>query len=583
MLLTEPTLERLRRCIAAHFDPRTGSPYWLERERALGVDVRGSVRAPEDLELFGPFDRRAWVERPLEEFVPRPLWERREELLVSETGGTTGRPVRCVFTPEELRASFGEPFVTAARARGFPTGGQWLFVGPSGPHVIGRAAALFARTLGALEPFCVDFDPRWARAQERGSLGERLYVEHVLDQALDVLARERVDILFTTPPVALALATELSDAQLAALRGVHVGGMVIDPESYRAIRAAFANAVVLPGYGNSSFGVLMEVADAGERGEPLHLDYFARSGGPHVRIVEESGGDVQLDRDVVVGACGRVVMTRFDESFLLPNVVERDRAEAIVARPRLVELGWAERGVRNPWPVARGEREGGALLVSEWMELRRLPRRPGERLELAVTCPPSGGPVVVLFGPHPLLGGDLDNNVQRSLARACGRMHRTAVRFNYRGVGASEAIEGVPRYEFWADMQRRGDFGLAMEDGHEALRRAQRLGSVALAIGYSFGAWVALVCARTAAQALPLVLIAPPLGRMNFSALADYPAPTTLVLAGRDALDPVPAEAELRARFPRSRIVLRPGDDHFFRGAEESLAHDVLAGVEAFA
>lgn len=362
MLLTDSTLERLQRSLAAHFDPYTGSPYWLDRQRELGIDARVDVRSLADLALFGPLDRGAWAQRPLRELVPATVWARREELVLSETGGTTGHPVRCVFTPSEFRSAFGDPFVAAARQRGFPLGGQWLFVGPSGPHVIGRAAALFARLLGSLEPFGVDFDPRWARSQAPGSLGERLYLEHVLDQALDVLSRERPDVLFTTPPVALALAAELSDADRAGLRGLHLGGLPIDPEQYAAIRAEYQHAVVLPGYGNSSFGVLMEARGPRQRSAPrdeLHLDYFSRTAGPLVRIVEEVEGRVRLDRDVDVGEAGRVVMTRCNESCFLPNCVERDRAEVVAADRALVECGWSERGVRDPRPIESAEGKRG--------------------------------------------------------------------------------------------------------------------------------------------------------------------------------------------------------------------------------
>ncbi len=359
MLLTDATVERLQRCLQAHFHPRTGSPYWLERQRELGLDVRRDVRTPEDLALLGALDRRAWSERPLEELVPRAAWDLRAELVLSETGGTTDRPVRCAFAPEDLLACFGEPFLAAARARGFPAGGRWLYVGPSGPHVMGKAAALFARLLGSLEPFAVDFDPRWARAQVPGSLGERVYLEHVLDQALDVLARERADVLFTTPPVALALGEALDAPARGALRGIHLGGMALAPEAYRALRAAFPAAVVLPGYGNSAFGVLMEAADPRGAAGPWHLDYLARPGGPLVRVVEETDGDVRLDRDAADGAVGRVVMSRFDDVFFLPNSVERDRAEALPASPELAARGWCARGVRDPRPVVAAEREGG--------------------------------------------------------------------------------------------------------------------------------------------------------------------------------------------------------------------------------
>lgn len=220
--------------------------------------------------------------------------------------------------------------------------------------------------------------------------------------------------------------------------------------------------------------------------------------------------------------------------------------------------------------------------MSDLLELRQPPRRPGHRLGLAVTSLPAASDgrrrdAAVLFGPHPLLGGDLENNVQRALAQECALGGLVAVRFDYRGVGASAAPGDTPRYELWSAAERGGGYEIALEDGTEALQRAARLGDLVLCIGYSFGAWVALTCALRADSVLPLVLVAPPLEQMDFSGLVDYPGPVTLVCAGRDTLDPPSPVEELRARFPRARIEVRPEDDHFFRGAEAGLAREALA------
>ena len=64
---------RLRAALLAHFHPDTGTPYWLEQQAALGLDVRRDVRTVADLHLLGEFDREAWTERPLSDFVPRAL------------------------------------------------------------------------------------------------------------------------------------------------------------------------------------------------------------------------------------------------------------------------------------------------------------------------------------------------------------------------------------------------------------------------------------------------------------------------------------------------------------------------------
>ena len=63
-----------------------------------------------------------------------------------------------------------------------------------------------ARQTGSMDPFSVDFDPRWAKRLADGSLARQRYLDHVTDQALDVLEREDVGVLFTTPPALAALA-----------------------------------------------------------------------------------------------------------------------------------------------------------------------------------------------------------------------------------------------------------------------------------------------------------------------------------------------------------------------------------------
>ena len=118
-----------------------------------------------------------------------------------------------------------------AAATGFPAGRPWLWVGPSGPHVIGKAVRELARQTGSMDPFSVDFDPRWAKRLADGSLARQRYLDHVTDQALDVLAREEVGVLFTTPPALAALAERMTDRQREAIRGVHYGGMSMTPEA----------------------------------------------------------------------------------------------------------------------------------------------------------------------------------------------------------------------------------------------------------------------------------------------------------------------------------------------------------------
>lgn len=338
----------LTRALEAHLDPRGGSPYWLDRQRELGGSLRDELRTVADLARLGPFDRRALVERPLEDFVPRTTMSmRRGDLVLAETGGTSGPPVRTVFLPDELHHAFGECFLRAGRARGWPRGGRWLFVGPSGPHVIGQNARLLARLHGALEPFTVDLDPRWARNQTGAAA--LLYREHVLGQALDVVRRERPDVLFVTPPLLEGLARELPLDLRGAVRGIHLGGLPVTRAALDLAARSFPAAVVLPGYGNSMLGMLPEVTPHPAR---EHVDYVALRGRMVVDVMaEDAQGQVDLTRPVAPGERGRVVAHRLDETCFLPNLVERDEATAVLASPAALALGFAPRALRDPGPA----------------------------------------------------------------------------------------------------------------------------------------------------------------------------------------------------------------------------------------
>ena len=48
--------------------------------------------------------------------------------------------------------------------------------------------------------------------------------------------------------------------------------------------------------------------------------------------------------------------------------------------------------------------------------------------------------VAVIAHPHPLFGGTMDNKVVQTLARAFVQCGWSAVRFNFRGVGASAGV-----------------------------------------------------------------------------------------------------------------------------------------------
>ena len=162
--------------------------------------------------------------------------------------------------------------------------------------------------------------------------------------------------------------------------------------------------------------------------------------------------------------------------------------------------------------------------------------------------------IAVIAHPLPTMGGTMENKIVTTLAKTFAELGFAALRFNFRGVGASsgEFDEG------------NGE----VEDALTVTRYAlKEYGDLPLILsGFSFGGYVQ---ARAAQQLPPrqLVLIAP--------AVTRYPMPpvphNTLLVHGE--LDEVVSLADVMqwARPQRLPIVILPGAVHFFHGRLDQL------------
>ncbi|MHB1423841.1 MAG: hypothetical protein ACYC3I_11725 [Gemmataceae bacterium] len=343
--------ERLREVLDLHFHPTHGSEYWLRRQERLDWDVRERVRTRDDLWLLGPTPLADLRRSPLRSFIPRALHGQGPRFIIGETAGTSGTPMATAYRDDEFQAAFIDPFVRVAEAVGFPHGEPWLWVGPSGPHIIGKVVRELARQTGSMDPFSVDFDPRWAKTLAEGSLARRRYLDHVTSQTLEVLRREEVGVLFITPPALAALTQRLSDRERESIHGIHYGGMSLTAETVNAFRAAYPNAVHLSGYGNTLFGVVMEMVDTQRR----NIDYFPLGDRVEFHVIDwpaddEASSAVWPPRRLEHGQVGRVLFHRLDESGLLIGVVERDEAESVAPSMEALALGGVADGLRDPRP-----------------------------------------------------------------------------------------------------------------------------------------------------------------------------------------------------------------------------------------
>jgi hypothetical protein len=165
----------------------------------------------------------------------------------------------------------------------------------------------------------------------------------------------------------------------------------------------------------------------------------------------------------------------------------------------------------------------------------------------------------VLCHPHPLHGGTMENKVVHTIARAFQEAGYSSVRFNFRGVGASQGHHDEGRGE--------------TEDALAVIAWARRrwpAAPLALA-GFSFGALIAL---RAAAVALPkcLVTVAPAVARTDYAQIVRPDCPWLIVQGEADQLVDYRDVQAFAARFvPPPELKLLPGVDHFFHGRLQEL------------
>jgi len=166
--------------------------------------------------------------------------------------------------------------------------------------------------------------------------------------------------------------------------------------------------------------------------------------------------------------------------------------------------------------------------------------------------PPKG--VAVIAHPHPLFGGTMDNKVVQTLARAFVQCGWQAVRFNFRGVGASEGVHDEGRGEA-LDM-------LAL------VQQCAPAGPLALA-GFSFGSFVMSQTLSTlwpARQIDKLVLVGAAASRFQVAQVPQELHERTLVVHGEHD-DTVPLAAVMDWARPQVLpVTVVPGGSHFFHG-----------------
>ena len=166
----------------------------------------------------------------------------------------------------------------------------------------------------------------------------------------------------------------------------------------------------------------------------------------------------------------------------------------------------------------------------------------------------------VLCHPHPLYGGSMDDMVLQSLNAVLRSNGFDTLRFNFRGVGASEGVHDDGTGE--------------VDDVFAAIKYlCDTDHDLVVLAGYSFGAAMSLKAVAADEGAVNrLVLVAPP---VQMIAGLDNPGVPALVILGDD--DQIVDASRAEAFFQGHHVEKIAGADHFFFGAHDKITEIVSA------
>lgn len=192
--------------------------------------------------------------------------------------------------------------------------------------------------------------------------------------------------------------------------------------------------------------------------------------------------------------------------------------------------------------------------------------RDGLGLEAALDEPDDPKAVLVLCHPHPQMGGTMNAPLLLALRDDLVRRGWAVLRFNFRGIGASEGVAGTGVDE-------------VADAGGAALHAAETFGGLPRAIaGWSFGAAVAIRLAATDPSFTGCAAIAPAVDA-NPGITAGLPAPAELdfrvpllVVVGVNDKQVSPEACAAWGRTAGAEVVEVRGANHFFWAKYEQLS-----------
>jgi uncharacterized protein len=182
-------------------------------------------------------------------------------------------------------------------------------------------------------------------------------------------------------------------------------------------------------------------------------------------------------------------------------------------------------------------------------------------------------PLALILHPNPDRGGTMNHKIPKTLYDVFVAQGFSTLRFNFRGVGASQGIYDKGEGE--------------LSDAAAALDWMQALNPTAPYVwvaGFNFGAWIAMQLMMRRPEIKGFISICPPANEIDFTFLAPCPQSGLIIQGNRDNIVPEPSVEKLVQRLNAQKGIaidyrVIDGANHFYNEHVDLLAehaHDYL-------
>ncbi len=178
-------------------------------------------------------------------------------------------------------------------------------------------------------------------------------------------------------------------------------------------------------------------------------------------------------------------------------------------------------------------------------------------------------PIALILHPHPQRGGTMNNKVVYALYQNFIKRGFSALRFNFRGVGRSQA-------QFDNGQGELNDAAAALDWMQSTNPNATNCWIA----GFSFGAWIGMQLMMRRPEIAGFIALAVPANIYDFSFLAPCPASGLIVHGSEDQAVPQTSVDKLAQKLSNQKNIsidyrVIAGADHMFRNHMDELARNV--------